>query len=216
MRTLLALITALGLSSSALAQTPVEPIEVTPFAGYLLGGSFLSSPTVPQAGFDQISLANHLDYGVRIGFNVTTAIEPEIQWSRSETHLAITPTYPNLSLVDSTIDYFLAGANYNFSAGDIRPYVSLSLGAARLFVNTPPFALVGLHLTPATTFAVSAGVGVKIFATRNFGFRFEARGYGSEMPSNFTASCTVGPLTSSCFHSWLLNGDFTGGIVAAF
>lgn len=216
MRILLPLVAVFGLSASALAQVSVEPIEVTPFAGYLFGGSFLNSPTIPQAGFDQISLANHLDYGVRIGFNLSPAIEPEIQWSRSETHLVFTPSYPNFSRVDSTIDYFLVGASYNFSSGNIRPYVSLSLGADTLSVNTPPFALVGLQLAPATTFAVSVGVGVKMFVTSNFGFRLEARGYGSEVPSSYVASCTAGPLTASCFRSWLLNGDLTGGLVIAF
>lgn len=216
MRIVLPLATVLGLSASALAQTPVQPIEVTPFAGYLFGGSFLNSPTTPQAGFDQISLANHLDFGVRIGFNLSAAIEPEIQWSRSETHLVFTPTNPNFSRVDSTVDYFLVGASYNFSSGNVRPYASLSLGADRLSVNTPPFALVGLQLTPATTFAISAGIGVKMFVTPNLGFRFEARGYGSEVPNSYVASCSAGPLTSSCFHGWLLNGDLTGGIIVAF
>ena len=217
MKILLALVTAFGLSSSALAQAGVQPIEVTPFAGYLFGGKLLSSPPIPFVGFDQIAVADHFDFGVRLGFNASSTIEPEIQWTRTNTALMLEPVpgQPNLLKPSLTIDYLLAGASYNFLSGNIRPYVSLSLGAARIS-EVGQLNLVGYQLMPATNFAVSAGVGVKMFMTPNLGFRFEARGYGSETPGNFVAACSMGDVSRSCVKSWIMNGDLTGGLVIAF
>ena len=185
------------------AQTPTHAIEISPFAGYLFGGS-LSHSLDPNL---HLSVADRLDYGLRIGFNATPAVEPEIQWTRTETNITGTAIPVKLE-----IDYLLAGASYNFSTGAVRPYISLGLGVAML--NS------AVGISSGTGFAASLGVGVKAFFTPNFGIRIEARGYESELPRGYFPFTCVGDSGNvspvPCVSGWLLNGDVTGGLIFAF
>lgn len=214
---LVGLVTALP----ANAQTPPNPIEVSPFVGYLFGGSF--AHIRPDSGLTGVSIANQVDFGIRVGFRLNSAIEPEIQWTRSErTKINLESSmgehpWPNFPL---TIDYVLAGASYNFSSGCIRPYASLGLGAARL-ASIRQEDWTHFALTPATNFAGSLGLGVKAYLTPQLGIRVEARGYASQVPQNFFMTC-FGPdgggavVPVSCGNKWILNSDLTAGLVVAF
>lgn len=133
------------------AQTPIEPVEISAFAGYLFGGP-LSHLSQPQP-FSQLVVSDHFTFGVRVGFNATSRIQPELQWSRTETEMNF-DARENGPHLPVTIDYFLAGANYHFSAGPVRPYVALSLGAATL----RDVRITSEGLRPATNFAGSVGV----------------------------------------------------------
>jgi opacity protein-like surface antigen len=191
------------------AQTTPQAIEISPFAGYLFGGS-LSHSLDPDP---HLSVADRLDYGLRIGFNVTPHVEPEIQWTRTETDVTGTGTPVSLD-----INYLVAGVSYNFCAGNIRPYVTLGVGAALLKSSAR------LRESSATNFAATAGVGVKAFLTPNIGVRLEGRGYVSELPgAYFPITCSSNPggaggpiVPVPCINGWLLNGDLTGGLIFAF
>ena len=192
------------------AQTTPQAIEISPFAGYLFGGSLTHSIS-PDT---HLSVADRLDYGLRLGFNATPHLEPEIQWTRTETN--ITGTGAPVSL---DIDYLLAGLSFNFCAGNIRPYLTLGVGAALLNSDDR------IRGPSTTRFAATAGIGVKAFLTPNIGVRLEGRGYTSELPgSSFPFTC-IGPpsvppggpvFPTPCINGWLLNGDVTGGLIFAF
>jgi hypothetical protein len=216
---------ALGLFAAvpAYAQAPAERIEISPFIGYMFAGSFSRVP--PNFAISEINVSDHFDFGVSVGFNLTNAIEPEFRWTRANTEMVFegvpggtsgTPPRP------LTMDYFLAGASYNFSSGKIRPYVSVDVGAARLANIRVDDPLTQGGPKPSTDFAASVGVGVKAFITPNFGLRFDARGYASSVPDHFFFTCFTTPdangvfYETSCGNKWLFNGDVTAGIVVAF
>ena len=186
---------ALLVAAPVRAQARVEPIEITPFAGYLLGGNFLTFYSSPTTWSPGLHVSDHSTYGLRLGYNATARLEPEIQWSHTETSVT---SHPPEAL---TVDFFVAGVNYNFSAGQFRPYVSVGLGAG-LFD--------GLNYSQHTLFTTSFAVGGKYFFTPNLGLRLEARGYASKPDSIIKVSC------GSCPNDWIFNGDFTGGIAVAF
>jgi Outer membrane protein beta-barrel domain len=196
------------LSVSSGAQE-VKPIEISPFAGYFLGGKIFDSRMLGP----YLSFANDLTYGVRVGWNATPHIEPEFQWSRTETEFS--PAHPEY-LHSLNVDYFLGGASYNFGSAATRPYFSLDFGAAR--INA-------IDYVPDTLFTISVGAGVKHFFTPNFGLRIDARGYTSKTDEHLKSVCTTSTLPDGvggpsvpvpCAHDWLLNGDVTGGVVIAF
>lgn len=195
---LAAAVVTIGVSVPLGAQTP-QPIEVSPFAGYFFGGTILGYPT-------HLAFADEATFGVRIGWNATPQIEPELQWSRTKTEFSPLP----VNFVKLNVDYFLGGASYNFVSGAVRPYVSLDLGAAHIDA---------IDFVPETLFTISVGAGIKYFFTPNFGLRLDARGYTSPTNDELKGICQVqGPSgsISSCTKNWLLNGDVTGGLVVAF
>ena len=67
------------------AQTPAERIEFSPLIGYMFAGSFSRVP--PNFAISEINVADHFDFGVSVGFNLTSAIEPEFRWVRTDTEM---------------------------------------------------------------------------------------------------------------------------------
>jgi hypothetical protein len=168
-------------------------VEITPFFGYLLGGTPFHQG-IPGLWIPSNHIADHTTFGIRAGYNLTASLEPEVQWSHTETSLTTNPPEP------LTIDFFLAGLSYNFSATQFRPYVSAGFGAG-LFD--------GLNYSKHTLFTTSLALGTKYFFTPNIGLRLEARGYASKPDSIERVSC-------ACPETWIFNGDFTGGLAIAF
>ena len=102
-----------------------------------------------------------------------------------------------------TIDFLIAGVNYNFGSGPTRPYVSVGLGAG---------IFDGLNYSSHTMFTTTFGFGVKHFFSKTVGMRLEARGWASKPDSIIKVTCP----DNGCPNNWILNGDLTGGLVVAF
>ena len=127
---------ALLVSSAAFAQIRKGTVEISPFAGYLFGGQFAQGTT---ALFNtDVDVDDHATYGVRLGYNVTSKFEVELQASRTETgfvrhekgKLFESSTSPRLGDLD--IDYLLANFTFNFGHRRAVPYITIGGGAARL------------------------------------------------------------------------------------
>jgi len=163
------LLSALALPVSA--QTDPRAFEISPFLGYLFGGAVYDFGSDPHVRAD---VADHAAYGVRLGYAVTPWLQPEVEWSRSETRLQSRASLdaPDFPL---TIDYFLGGLTFHFTRDRIRPYASISAGVARL---APPGGESDL-VRDETEFTGSAALGVKTFLTPSLGLRFDARGYAT-------------------------------------
>jgi hypothetical protein len=231
-------IAALALALSAFAplaraQVRSGTVEISPFAGYLFGGSF---PAGSNAVFSsRVDVQDHLAYGVAIGYFVNSAVEIEARWARSETGFE-NPDHSgpvfggggaNPRLADLTIDYFLAYGTFHFGHRRAVPYVTFGLGAARLdpgditvycsHITTP---CPTLQPSTSTRFTASIGGGVKLYANGHFGFRFDGRYYGTYLNSRNGRCDVFSDDHTSCSsgdrRNWLGNVETTGGLVIAF
>ena len=206
------------LVSSALPAQVVRQgtVEISPFAGYLFGGDFARGTTTL---FDtRVDVADHFDFGGRIGYYVTSKFGIEAQYTRSDTHFETHNRHDdglfggdggrqNLGGLD--IDYFLGSFVFNFGHRRMVPYVSVGAGAARL---TPH---VDVAATRETRFTTTLAGGLKVFFHRNVGMRFEGRYYGTSLPDSDRRTCDH--RFDSCDNrAWLSNGDVTGGLIFAF
>ena len=210
MRRFLWLLTGLGLCSVALAQTGPR-IEISPTIGYLWGGNLWDAPDGTT-----LSVADHLDYGLRAGWRASPRWTFEFDWTRVETRLKLRTAFPLPPEMPSLdIDYLTPRIAYNLLTGSIRPYVAGGLGGA---IFDQPSGSDGY-------FTATFAAGVKGFVTPNFGARIEARGLASgvgDPPLGFACTTfdTGGPgdpiVPVSCAHNWIINGDVTAGIVFAF
>ncbi len=200
------------------AQVRSGTVEISPFAGYLFGGRF---PAGSNGLFTSaVDVDDHVTYGGRIGWNITSLFEAEAQFSRTETHF-VSPGRDELfgpsgtRLGDLTIDYTLGYVTFNFGHRRFVPYVTLGMGAARLDAD-----VCKARSAPCSNpgedwrYTASAGAGIKTFVTPHFGFRFDGRYYGTLLNSDRCDS------DRHCDHrnrsDWLSNGDLTGGLVLAF
>lgn len=209
-------------ASFCAAQVRQGTVEISPFAGYLFGGKFARGSTALFT--TDVDVDDHMTYGARIGFNVTSKFELELQASRTETAFVshqgggLFGTSTSQKLGDLDIDYLLGAMTFNFGHRRAVPYITLGAGVARLDPDV-------CRVRPApcrnpdreTRFTGTLGAGVKVFFTPNFGLRFDGRYYATSLRNSDTSRCdTFFRDCNNDRRDWLTNGDVTGGLVFSF
>ncbi|MEP6993453.1 MAG: outer membrane beta-barrel protein [Acidobacteriota bacterium] len=196
-------------AATASAQLRGGTVEINPFAGYLFGGT-IDHNSDHGFRFSRVDVDDDVTYGGRIGYNLTSLLEFETQYSRTETQFVSRQRdVDDQKLGDLNIDYFLAYATFNFGHGRVVPYFTIGAGGANLVPN-----VLDTRSTSEVRFTSSVGGGVKIFVTPHFGFRLDGRGYSTWLGDDSHVYCNTASVCTN--QNWLTNGEGTGGFIIAF
>ncbi len=195
----------LALATNARAQE--HKFELTPFAGYETSGSY---PIQTSFTVDRLRANGNISFGTFLDYSLNSYFEPEFLWvhnptSFSQRNLA-TGIYTKA--FNSQIDQFQFGGNFLLRSPEakLRPYFGAGLGFTR---NDNSGGTAN-----RIAFAYSLGGGVKYYATRHLGFRFDARylpTYGSSSPGLICDP--FGFCYSGTVHNYLNRGNFSLGII---
>ncbi len=172
---------ALSNGSVLFAQEQAHVFELTPFAGYTVGGKFEdvdSGATLELR--DEASAGLILD--IREGANT----QWEILYSRQATG-AETSGSP----LDLDVHYIHAGGTYQGSGEHARPFLAATIGATHFEPG-----LSGLD--SETFFSFSIGAGLQLRPTDRIGVRLEARAFGTALESDTDLFCQSGPDANLC------------------
>ena len=217
---LFAFVAVLAGVASASAQLRSGTVELNPFAGYFIGGEvthrglYYPYPCVPNPGCQgqdaNVDVDDEVTYGGRIGYNFTSLLETEFQYSQTSTNFVVRPfNGPDVNFGKLKIEYFLGYLTFNFGHGRLVPYFTIGAGAANLIPN-----LRNTFSTSEVRYTGSVGGGVKWFLTPHFGLRFDGRVYSTYLGDHSHVYCDpYGVCTSQ---NWLYNGDVNGGFIIAF
>jgi hypothetical protein len=217
-----------ALAASLPAQVRSGTVEISPFYGYLFGGSFPGGATSQFSS--RVDVGDHGTYGVGIGYFLSSTIEIEGRWARTDTGFVDRHStdgdfhHDDHRVADLRIDYLLGYATFNFGHGRWVPYATIGMGAARLdpgvrndvvcaavFPNPPACS----DPKPFTRYTASLGGGVKFYANPHVGFRLDGRGYGTYLSSH--GSCdTASHGSGHCSSNWLGNFESSGGLIISF
>jgi opacity protein-like surface antigen len=208
MRVLVAALLLLLTTSAAHAQR----VEITPFAGYRVGGSFsVLDDGETELGRD-LEVADEPAWGVHLGYEVSDDGEIELLYSRQETRVQTDDLFTGQPVLDLALETWQFGGNYLWGEDQqrVRPYIGVGLGITRLLPEPA-------GLQDETRFSLSAAAGVKVWLTRNLGLRFEARGFFTVLESDREYFCT---LPGTCLVAGdtadLSQAEARGGIVLRF
>ena len=188
----LLLVTLLALATAASAGEVSHGIEITPFAGYLFGGSFDADEEAGTTNQD-VDLDDAASYGLIVNWPAEANTEWEIYLSRQSTSLETTDLFApdQTPLADLDISYLQAGGTYFFEGERARPYIVATVGASRFEPDDSAF-------DSETFFAFGIGGGVKLAPTSRLGLRLEGRVLGSVVNSDSAVFCRSGPAANSC------------------
>lgn len=137
-----------------------QQFELTPFAGYSVGGTFDSTEGDAEIQPD-------LDYGLTMSWRVRPDGLIELLYSRQETTLEI-DRFRGTETIDFDVELFHFGGLWEIGNRErSHPFLALSVG--------------GTHFSPPTLsdeWAFSAGIsgGLKHWFSEHFGLRLEGRG----------------------------------------
>jgi len=210
---LLALTAALAGSAIARAQLRSGTVEINPFGGYLFGDEFTHFRDNFNNDFDHrthVDIDDDWNYGGRIGYNFTSLLEFEAEYSHTKTRFVLhQPRVNDQKLGDLRLDYFVGYTTINFGHRRVVPFFTIGLGGANLDPNVP-----GTVSDSDVRFTTAAGGGVKVFITPHFGLRVDGRAYSTWLGDHSHVLCDSSGFCSS--RSWVTNVTTTGGFLLAF
>jgi hypothetical protein len=152
--------------------------EITPLAGFRLAGEFNAGNDRFDDGF--LSADAEIEegefYGAILGIPLTSNWKLELLANRQDSTFIIDEGLfgPVVELGDLTLSYYHAGLAYEWGLGQVRPFITGSLGLARFDPDFP-------ELNAENRFSGSLGGGVKIFFSEAVGLRLEGRGYWTDL-----------------------------------
>lgn len=178
-------------------------VEITPFGGYGFGGELDVVDTDDKLTIEEDSL-----YGFIVDFGGTPEAQYEFFFSQQATKITSSSgTVPPETLTDLDISYAHIGGVLNFGHKRVRPFFGGGLGLTHFNVQ---------NYSDQTKFSISLGGGVKLFVTKNIGFRFEARGLGTLVNNTTWIYSGGGGSAIGVAGDVILQGQLNGGLIIAF
>lgn len=189
-----AITAAMGLlfGASAPAQEAVSDsnfrFQITPFAGYRVGGQFADEFTDSKLDVDAGG-----SVGLILNMRDSANTEWEIAYSHQDTSIDTTGV-SGIGDLDLSIDYLQFGGTYIGPSRLARPFLAATVGLSRFDPEASQFSA-------ETYLAFSIGAGVKLWPENRFGLRLEGRLYGSVLDSDSKIFCVSGAANSGCLIS---------------
>lgn len=191
-----------ALPTAALADGAYR-FELTPHVSYHFGGTLDGEGNFAQA--DELELEDDVAIGLAFDIPLSDNLQLELLYNYQETDLFADAGIfgPDIELLEAEIGYAHIGLLAQFGRASVTPYFVVSAGVTRIDASY------GSGSGADNLFSVSAGAGLKVFATPFLGFRFEARGFWTQVDS-----LDVGGQFDA--HDYLTQGQATLGVIIAF
>lgn len=173
-------------------------VEITPYAGYAIGGSFEDNTTGAS-----LDVKEGGAFGLVLDYPDTPETQYELFYGFQRTKVTGGGTLGGETLFDLDIHYLHLGGTYMFPGEKVRPYIAGGLGATHFVPH-------GSGLNQKTYFSISLGGGVKIPISGHVGLRFEGRGFMTILPDSTEIFC-VSSGGASC--DVKVQGDVLGQIL---
>jgi outer membrane protein W len=196
------------LPSSALAQH----VEITPFVGYRVGGSFSVTDELDPELQRELEVKDDAAWGVHFTYLVSDEGELELVYARQDTRLQTGGLFTGEPVLDLALETWHFSGNYLFDVQSrrVRPYIGVGLGITRLLPEPA-------GLQDETRFSLSAAAGARLWVAKHFGLRLELRGFFTVLESDRRVFCPdPGVCLVQTSASDLSQVEARGGVVLRF
>jgi hypothetical protein len=188
------------------ASTSTPTFEISPFAGYRVGGSFNDVDTNQS-----VTLDAHGSFALALDARADEGSQYEFFYSRQSTMLSGTGLVP----VTTTVQYLHIGGTLTLDQSQprLQPYLAGGLGVTLMAPDSP-----GAH--EDTNFSVSLALGLRVPLSRHFLLRFEGRGYLTLLSTDSAIFCGSNQNGALCHiqarGSTFFQSDFLAGVSFVF
>jgi opacity protein-like surface antigen len=189
-------------------------VELSPFAGYMFGGSL-------NFYEGKLKAENNLNYGVAMDIKLANDTQIELMWTQMGTTAQFEPYYGYYELAtnpyDMNIGYIQIGGVREMNLDQIRPFGVFTLGTTYFIPKNVTYTDgETVNIDPAWKFSMTLGGGAKIWLTDVVGIRLQ----GNLMLPMFWSSTgfAVGTGGSGFYvggGTSMVQGSFTGGLIFA-
>ena len=153
-----------GLSATAAAEDEYR-FEVTPYAGYRMGGSFSD-----EENDIELDIRDSAAQGFIVNGKVRSNTQWEVLYGRQATDIEAAGLFNGDSLLDFDIEYMHFGGTYLFDGESVRPFMAMTVGVTHADPGDSTYG-------SENFFSASLGGGWNLAATSRFGIRLEIRAF---------------------------------------
>ncbi|MDH3806965.1 MAG: porin family protein [Gammaproteobacteria bacterium] len=170
----------------AKAQDKPFKFELTPFAGYRVGGSFDE-----KDGDGRVELNDSNAQGIMFNIKANPNGQYELLYSRQSTDAATEGFLVGDPTIDMDVEHFHFGGTYLFEGDNTRPFIALTLGLTQFDPGIT-------DSNSESFFSVSFGGGVQLNATKRLGVRLEARAFTTFVEDDSNIFCASSSGGGAC------------------
>jgi len=153
-----------GLSATASAEDEYR-FELTPYAGYRMGGSFSD-----EENDIELDIRDSAAQGFIVNGKVRSNTQWEVLYGRQATDIEAAGLFNGDSLLDFDIEYMHFGGTYLFDGESVRPFMAMTVGVTHADPGDSTYG-------SENFFSASLGGGWNLAATSRFGIRLEIRAF---------------------------------------
>jgi hypothetical protein len=173
-------------STPAAAQDANFKFELTPFAGYRIGGSFEE-----KDGAGRVELNDSNAQGIMFNIKANPNGQYEFLYSRQSTDARTEGFLANDPTIDLDVETFHFGGTYLFDGENTRPFLALTLGVTQFDPGIT-------DSDSESYFSASLGGGVHLNATKRLGVRLEARAFTTFVEDDSNIFCVSSGGAGGC------------------
>ncbi|ABV35582.1 conserved hypothetical protein [Shewanella sediminis HAW-EB3] len=201
-------ISALIAASALISTQAMAEVFVAPFGGYSFGASDFSitDEKTDELGSLKISESNH--YGFMAGVTTKDPGDIYFLYSHQGTELRSGGSFSPNVITDLNVDYFHLGGSLYFPNGNLKPYVTASLGLTQM---RP-----GDNYSTESRFSMGFGAGIEYQMTEAFSLFADARGYATFVNSSSALFCDGGDCLWSISSDIMWQGQANLGVKLKF
>ena len=156
-------------------------IFVAPFGGYSFGTSELDATDTGTSTQGSISIKDSSHYGIIVGMKTRDPGDVYLLYSHQSTDMHAAGMFNPNRLAKLELDYAHLGGSLYFPKGDLRPYVTVSVGMTQMRPSG--------DFSDESRFSMGIGGGVEYQLGDNFSLFADGRGYATFINSDNELFC---------------------------
>ncbi len=178
MRSSLLVCLLLVMTTPASAQGKPFKFEITPFAGYRVGGHFEE-----MDGDAEFELHDSNAYGITLNILANPNGQWEVLYAHQGTELSTQGLFASDPIIDLDVEYLQLGGTYLFDGDSVRPFIALTVGVSQFDPHPQEF-------DSETFFSASFAGGLHLIANNRIGVRLEGRVFTTFVDSSSNIFCS--------------------------
>lgn len=195
-------------STFFIASTASADVFVAPFAGYSFAASEFDVTQTETDEQGQLKIAESGHYGLMFGVTTKDPGNIYFLYSSQNTDLRSGGNFSDDVIADLTVDYFHIGGSLFFPNGDLKPYITASVG----MTNMRPSG----DYSSESRFSMGFGAGVEYEVTPAISLFADARGYATFVSSDNSLFCNGGYCVWNINADIMWQGQVNAGIKLSF
>jgi len=194
---------------AAQAQGSLYRFELTPTVSYRFGGTIDGRDNAFTRA--DLKVDDNASFGVTFDIPLGSNIQLELLANRQSSQLRFDRGLfgGTADVADIDVSYYHAGILWQWGDRRVSPYVVASLGVANLNPDVP-------GASTENRFSASIGGGVKVFVSDNVGFRFEGRGFVSDINGGNGGRNDCSYHDNYCYGNDFSQGQASVGLILAW